>query len=241
MFEGRSEYDRGVNTFSPEGRLFQVEYARNAINLGSTAVGVKTKEGIILAVEKRVTSVLLDASSVEKVMEVDSHIGTAMSGLIADARTLVDHARIEAQNHRFTYNEPMRTEALVQGVCDLMLSFGESGDEKKMSRPFGVALLVAGHDDTGPKLFFCDPSGTYVEYKAKAIGSGSEGAQSQLLEEYSDDISVDEAELLAIKTLKAVMEEKIANDNVEVARVDATGYNLYSAEQITDLIGRIPL
>ena len=80
-----------------------------------------------------------------------------------------------------------------------------------------------------------------MEYKAKAIGSGSEGAQSQLLEEYSDDISVDEAELLAIKTLKAVMEEKIANDNVEVARVDATGYNLYSAEQITDLIGRIPL
>lgn len=233
-------------------------------------------------------------------MEVDSHIGTAMSGLIADARTLVDHARIEAQNHRFTYNEPMRTEALVQGVCDLMLSFGESGDEKKMSRPFGVALLVAGCDDTGesdgrrcvtcrsrsptalinhrlataapprrrrrqppiaairyqrftpprspratatagPKLFFCDPSGTYVEYKAKAIGSGSEGAQSQLLEEYSDDISVDEAELLAIKTLKAVMEEKIANDNVEVARVDATGYNLYSAEAITDLIGRIPV
>ena len=93
----------------------------------------------------------------------------------------------------------------------------------------------------GPKLFFCDPSGTYVEYKAKAIGSGSEGAQSQLLEEYSDDISVDEAELLAIKTLKAVMEEKIANDNVEVARVDATGYNLYSAEEITDLIGRIPV
>merc|ERR1719231_1142093 len=144
-----------------------------------------------------------------------------MSGLIADARTLVDHSRVEAQNHR--------------------LSFGESGDEKKMSRPFGVALLVAGCDDTGPKLFFCDPSGTYVEYKAKAIGSGSEGAQSQLLEEYSDDITVEEAELLAIKTLKAVMEEKIANDNVEVARVDSTGYNLYSAEQITDLIGRIPV
>merc|ERR1712070_857510 len=151
----------------------------------------------------------MDASSVEKVLEIDSHIGCAMSGLIADARTLVDHARIEAQNHRFTYNEPMRTEALAQAVCDLAMSFGESGDEKKMSRPFGVALLIAGCDDTGPKLYFCDPSGTYVEYKAKAIGSGSQGAQQSLTDEYSDEITIPEAEVLALKTLKAVMEEKI--------------------------------
>ncbi|CAM9925821.1 unnamed protein product, partial [Choristocarpus tenellus] len=121
----RSEYDRGVNTFSPEGRLFQVEYAIEAIKLGSTAVGIQTKEGVVLAVEKRLTSVLLEPSSVEKIMEVDSHIGGAMSGLIADARTLIDHARVEAQNHRFTYDEPMRVEALTQAVCDLALSFGE--------------------------------------------------------------------------------------------------------------------
>jgi 20S proteasome subunit alpha 5 len=93
----RSEYDRGVNTFSPEGRLFQVEYAIEAIKLGSTAVGIQVKEGVILAVEKRLTSSLLVPSSVEKIMEIDKHIGAAMSGLIADARTLVDHARVEAQ------------------------------------------------------------------------------------------------------------------------------------------------
>lgn len=97
MFLTRTEYDRGVNTFSPEGRLFQVEYAIEAIKLGSTAIGLKTKEGVVLAVEKRITSPLLEPSSVEKIMEIDYHIGCAMSGLIADARTLVEHARVETQ------------------------------------------------------------------------------------------------------------------------------------------------
>ena len=115
MYLTRSEYDRGVNTFSPEGRLFQVEYAIEAIKLGSTAVGLQTKDGCILAVEKRLTSPLLDPSSVEKIAEIDSHIGAAMSGLVADARTLVDHARVEAQNHTFTYAEPIGVEPLTQG------------------------------------------------------------------------------------------------------------------------------
>jgi 20S proteasome subunit alpha 5 len=115
MYLTRSEYDRGVNTFSPEGRLFQVEYAIEAIKLGSTAVGMQTKEGVVLAVEKRLTSPLLDPTSVEKIAEIDSHVGAAMSGLVADARTLVDHARVEAQNHSFTYDEPIGVEALTQG------------------------------------------------------------------------------------------------------------------------------
>ena len=202
---------------------------------------MKTNEGIILAVEKRVTSTLMEAKSVEKAMEIDSHIGTAMSGLIADARTLVDHARIEAQNHRFTYNEPIRTEALAQATCDLMLSFGESGDEKKMSRPFGVALLLAGVDDTGAKLFFGDPSGTYVASKAKAIGSGSESAQSSLTEEWSETMTLAEAELLAVKTLKSVMEEKLSAENIEVAKVTADGYQLYSVETLADVVDRVPV
>ena len=116
MYLTRSEYDRGVNTFSPEGRLFQVEYAIEAIKLGSTAIGLQTKHGSVLAVEKRLTSPLLEPSSVEKIAEIDSHVGAAMSGLVADARTLVDHARVEAQNHRFTYDEPIGVEALTQGT-----------------------------------------------------------------------------------------------------------------------------
>nr|XP_016485584.1 PREDICTED: proteasome subunit alpha type-5-like [Nicotiana tabacum] len=151
MFLTRTEYDRGVNTFSPEGRLFQVEYAIEAIKLGSTAIGIKTKEGVVLAVEKRITSPLLEPSSVEKIMEIDEHIGCAMSGLIADARTLVEHARVETQNHRFSYGEPMTVESTTQALCDLALRFGE-GDEESMSRPFGVSLLIAGHDENGPSL-----------------------------------------------------------------------------------------
>ena len=118
-------------------------------------------------------------------MEVDAHIAVAVSGLIGDARTLVDHARIEAQHHAFTYDEPMGVEALTQSVCDLALGFGESsegGNKQKMSRPFGVALLLAGYDAKGPQLYFSDPSGTFLQYKAKAIGAGSEGAQATLKE-----------------------------------------------------------
>ncbi|KAL9273513.1 Proteasome subunit alpha type-5-like protein [Drosera capensis] len=137
-----TEYDRGVNTFSPEGRLFQVEYAIEAIKLGSTAIGLKTKEGVVLAVEKRITSPLLEPSSVEKIMEIDEHIGCAMSGLIADARTLVEHARVETQNHRFSYGEPMTVESTTQALCDLALRFGE-GDEESMSRPFGAPYRMA--------------------------------------------------------------------------------------------------
>ncbi|TFJ84168.1 hypothetical protein NSK_004640 [Nannochloropsis salina CCMP1776] len=239
MFLTRSEYDRGVNTFSPEGRLFQVEYAIEAIKLGSTAVGVCTKHGVILAVEKRISSPLLEPTSVEKIMEVDTHIGAAMSGLMPDARTLVDHARVEAQNHRFSYNEPIRVEALTQGICDLALNFAEDGDEKKMSRPFGVALLLAGYDDKGPQLFFSDPSGTYAQFKAKAIGSGSEGAQTNLQESYSDSFTLEEAEDLALSTLKQVMEEKISAEYVEVCSVTKEGFKSYGKEALTAVLARI--
>ena len=99
MYTSRSEYDRGVNTFSPEGRLYQVEYAIEAVKLGSTSVAIQTSQGVVLAVEKRLTSSLLEPASVEKILEVDTHIAVAVSGLIGDARTLVDHARVETQNH----------------------------------------------------------------------------------------------------------------------------------------------
>lgn len=244
MYLTRSEYDRGVSTFSPEGRLFQVEYAIEAIKLGSTAVGITCPTGVVLAVEKRLSSKLLVGDSVEKIMEVDSHIGAAMSGLVADARTLVDHARVEAQNHRFTYDEAIGVEALTQGVCDLALSFGEGdeGDKKKrMSRPFGVALLLAGWDELqGPQLYFSDPSGTFVKYKAKAIGAGSEGAQSNLSESFSSNLTMVEAEDLALKTLKQVMEEKINGENVELARVtEDKGFQIVSKEEVKEVLDRI--
>ncbi|KAG2490568.1 hypothetical protein HYH03_010962 [Edaphochlamys debaryana] len=241
MFLTRSEYDRGVNTFSPEGRLFQVEYALEAIKLGSTAIGICTKEGVVLAVEKRITSPLLEPMSIEKIMEIDEHMGCAMSGLTADAKTLIDHARADTQQHRFSYNEPMPIESTTQSLCDLALQFGEDSDEGGgMSRPFGVALLIAGWDDHGPALYHADPSGTYVKYSAKAIGSGSEGAQTSLQEAFKDktDMTLAEAEVLALSTLKQVMEEKVTATNVDIARVAPT-YHLYTEEEVQALITRL--
>mmetsp|Transcript_41821 Transcript_41821/g.58390 ORF Transcript_41821/g.58390 Transcript_41821/m.58390 type:complete len:250 (-) Transcript_41821:156-905(-) len=241
MYSTKSEYDRGVNTFSPEGRLFQVEYALEAIKLGSTAVGLLTMEGVVLAVEKRVTSPLLEPRSIEKIMEVDTHIGCAMSGLVADARTLIKHARTETQNHRFTFDEPMSVEATTQAVGDLALRFGEEGKKEKMSRPFGVALLIGGVDGGVATLYHCDPSGTFIPNDAKAIGSGAEGAQANLEEHYSQSMTLKEAELLALRTLKQSMEEKINSTNVEVAiiPVATSQYKVYSREEVEELLSLI--
>lgn len=238
MFLTRSEYDRGVNTFSPEGRLFQVEYAMEAIKLGSTAVGVRTAEGVVLAVEKRLSSPLIEATSIEKILEIDAHIGCAMSGLTADARTLIDKARMEAQNHVFSYNEAIKVRSVAQAISDVAIGFGKGEDLP--SRPFGVALLVAGCDEDGPQLFHTDPSGSFTRWDAKAIGSGSEGAQNALQEEYSATLTLDEALSLALKVLKQVMEEKVDDSNVEVATVTAAdGYQICGKEQLTAILADI--
>ncbi|KAI9476685.1 proteasome component pup2 [Coemansia sp. RSA 989] len=242
MFLTRSEYDRGVNTFSPEGRLFQVEYAIEAIKLGTTAIGIRTQQGVILAVEKRITSPLLVADSIEKIVEIDKHLACAMSGLTADSRTMIEHARVEALSHTFSYEEPIPVESCTQAVCDLALRFGESADgqESTMSRPFGVALLIAGVDERGPQLYHTNPSGTFWGYEAKAIGAGSEGAQTALQEQYHRDISLEDAEVMALKVLKQVMEEKLSNTNVQLAKVTAeNGYQIYSTDELQAVISRI--
>ncbi|XP_033746229.1 proteasome subunit alpha type-5 [Pecten maximus] len=238
MFLTRSEYDRGVNTFSPEGRLFQVEYAIEAIKLGSTAIGIQTSEGVVLAVEKRVTSPLIETTSIEKVMEVDDHIGCAMSGLIADSRTLIDKARVEAQNHWFTYNEKMSVESVTQAVSNLALQFGDDdADPGAMSRPFGVALLFAGIDHKGPQLFHMDPSGTFIQYDAKAIGSGSEGAQQALQDVYHKSMTLKEACKNALTILKQVMEEKLNSSNVEMGTVTPQKkFHMCTKEELEDVI-----
>jgi len=244
---GKSEYDRGVNTFSPQGRLFQVEYALEAIKLGSTALGIRTNEGVILAVEKRLTSPLIEPGSIEKILEIDMHMGCAMSGLTADARTLIDHARVEAQNHWFTYNERMPVESNVHAISDLALDFSatdrKEGERKTMSRPFGVALLVAGVDPVdGPSLWNTEPSGTYTKYMACAIGSAQEGATNLLQEQYNKDMTLADAEVLALTTLRQVMEEKLTSVNIEVAVVKKSDskFTLFSKQEVEALIARLP-
>ncbi|KAI0152270.1 proteasome component PUP2 [Hypoxylon sp. NC0597] len=249
MFMARSEYGElatpssASRTFSPEGRLFQVEYSLEAIKLGSTAIGVATSEGVVLGVEKRVTSTLLETSSVEKIVEIDRHIGCAMSGLQADARSMVEHARVECQSHAFNFNENLRVESCTQAICDLALRFGESadGEESIMSRPFGVALLIAGYDEDGPQLYHAEPSGTFYRYDAKAIGSGSEGAQAELQNEYHKSLTIEDAETLVLKTLKQVMEEKLDSKNVQLASVTKErGFRIYTDEEMAQVVERLP-
>merc|ERR1711967_124856 len=179
----KEHYDRGVNTFSPEGRIYQIEYALEAINHGSTSIGVKTKEGVVLGVEKKILSKLMEPSKSEKLVEVDKHCAIAMSGIVGDARILIDHARVEAQNHTFNFAEPMDIEAITQAVSDLAINFGEGyeGSKRKpMARLYGVGLLIAGVDGKGPQLYQTDPSGTFFKWQARAVGSGGDTAMSTI-------------------------------------------------------------
>merc|ERR1711894_233636 len=221
---------------------FQVEYAIEAIKLGSTAIGIQTSEGVILAVEKRITSPLMEPTSIEKIVEIDSHIACAFSGLTADSKTLIDRARVESQNHWFTYDEKMQVESVAQAVSNLAIAFGDSdGDDiGMMSRPFGVAILYAGIDENGPQLFHMDPSGTYLQFDAKAIGSGSEGAQQSLQEQYHKSMTLKEARKEALKILKQVMEEKLNATNVEMATVTPDAmFVMCTKDEIEEVIKEI--
>merc|ERR1711909_94268 len=190
------------------------------------------------AVEKRITSPLMEPTSIEKIVEIDTHIACAFSGLTADSKTLIDRARVESQNHWFTWDEKMQVESVAQAVSNLAIAFGDSdGDDiGMMSRPFGVAILYAGIDENGPQLFHMDPSGTYLQFDAKAIGSGSEGAQQSLQEAYHKSITLKEATKTAFAILKQVMEEKLNETNVEAARVTKEGFQLIKGDELEAII-----
>lgn len=164
-----------------------------------------------------------------------------MSGIVGDARVLIDHARVEAQNHRFNYNEPMTIEAITEAICDVAINFGEGYEgqrRKPMARPYGVALLIAGVDERGPQLYQTDPSGTFLGWEARAIGSGGETAMQYIKEGYHASMTLAEAEKLVLQTLKSVMEEKITKENVEVAIVRTDTRRLETRQQnyVDDII-----
>lgn len=158
--------------------------------------------------------------------EIDAHVGTAISGLTADARTLVDRLRVEAQQHSFVYAEPMKPESLMQSLSDIMISFGEGEDDDrkvKMGRPFGVSLLLGGIEKGAPVLYCIDPSGTYVPYRAHAIGNGGEGARGMLQERYDASMSLADATVATMRVLVEGMEDKVAADNCEVVTITPDG------------------
>lgn len=208
-------YDRAITVFSPDGRLFQVEYAREAVKRGTTTVGVKFEDGVVLIVDKRITSALMEPSSLEKIFKLDRHIGCATSGLVADARVLVDRARLDAQMNRVTYDERIEVETLAKRTCDFMQTYTQYGGV----RPFGVALLIAGVDDHGVSLYETDPSGALQGFKAVGIGGGRAAAMEVFEENYEDDLDQDGAIALGLKALYRATEGNLQARALEIGVV----------------------
>ena len=215
MPEGAMGYDRAITVFSPDGKLYQVEYAERAIEKGATAIGIKCPEGIVLLVEKRFASPLIEPRSYEKIFKIDDHIGTATSGLIGDARILVDKARLDSQIYRLTYSETISVDELAKRIGDHKQMYTQYGG----IRPFGASLLIAGVDDTGPQVYVTHPSGALYEYKAKAIGQNNKAANEMLEKKYSSVKTLADAIALALETIGTTMEGEVTKDNVEMALI----------------------
>jgi proteasome alpha subunit len=234
MQSAQMAYDRAITVFSPDGRLFQVEYAREAVKRGTTAIGITYKDGALLMADKRIKSGLVDDRSIEKIFLIDGHVGAATSGLIGDARILIDFARVQAQSEKVTYGQEITVESLVKKVCDLLQQYTQYGGV----RPFGASLLIAGIDETGVRLFETDPSGLSTGYKADAIGFGRDAAMEILEKEYKDDMNLNEAVDLAIKALKAGLEQGQSLGNLSVGLVTRDEkFKILSPEETKDLIG----
>ncbi len=234
MQPGQMAYDKGISVFSPDGRLFQVEYAREAVKKGSTTIGVKYKGGVALIVDRRSMNKLIEPKSTEKIHQIDDYIGCATSGLVADARVLVDEARKAAQVHKVNYGENISVEMLVKKVCDHKQNYTQYGG----ARPFGTALLVAGSDDLGVHLFETDPSGALIAFKATCIGIGRNAAIEVLEKDYEDDMEYEEAMKLGLKTLEAAIEEEPKAECVEIGIAEeGKKFRRLSEEEIADLMG----
>jgi len=197
VFAAPGAYDRAITVFSPDGRLFQVEYALETVNRGATIIGIACSEGVVLGAEEKIETKLQDTEFTWKLYAVDDHLGAAVVGLGSDARILIDQARIYAQSNRLTYDEPIDVEMMTKRVGDIKQLYTQHAGV----RPFGVSIIFAGIDKTGSRVFSTDPSGSYRGYKAVAVGIGRETVENILKEEYREDLSLDEAVKLAVKCL----------------------------------------
>ena len=231
-------YDRGITIFSPDGRLYQVEYAREAVKRGSASIGVRTEGGVALLADRRIRSSLMEPSSVEKLHKADDHIGIASAGHVADARQLIDFARRQAQVNRLRYEEPVGVEALTKEITDNIQQYTQVGG----ARPFGVALIVGGVENGEPRLYETDPSGVPTEWKSVAIGNEREAILEHLEENYRADADLDGAIDLALSALASAKEEALDAEGVLLSTIDAEeGYRKRSDEEIDSALSELDL
>ena len=239
-FEGthssQNEYDRAITVYSPDGRLFQVEYAREAIKRGAMAVGVKYKNGVVLIAEKKIRNKLAETNITEKLFKIDDSIGCVVAGLIADGRVLVDYARLDAQINRITYNERIPVAILAKKICEFMRLHTQYGG----LRPFGVSLLIAGIDEDGIHLYETDPSGALIGYKAGCIGGGKVAVTDIFEDNYKEDMSRSQAIMLGLNALKKVADRRFDASEIELGAIEGDlGFQDVSKKDIQKYLDKL--
>jgi len=229
-------YSFSLTTFSPSGKLVQLEYALAAVSSGAPSVGIMASNGVVIATENKHKSVLYDENSVHRVEMITNHIGMVYSGMGPDYRVLVKQARKIASNYYLSYKEAIPVSQLVQKVATVMQEYTQSGGV----RPFGVSLLICGWDSDRPYLFQCDPSGAFFAWKATAIGKNAINGKTFLEKRYNEDLELDDAVHTAILTLKEGFEGKMTADNIEVGICDKSGFKRFDNATVKDYLANIP-
>jgi len=225
-----AKYDRAITVFSPDGHLFQVEYAMEAVKRGTTAVGVRGSDSIVVAVERKATAKLQDSKTVRKLVQLDENTSLVFAGLVADARTLIDRARVEAQSYRLTMDETPSVEHIARHIANIQQKYTQSGGV----RPFGVSTFVLGFDAGEPRLFQTDPSGTFSEWKANVVGRNSKAIR-EFLEKNYEDTEGRATQVLALKALTEMVEP--SSKNIDVAVITKGQPTTYlTAEQVDAIL-----
>jgi proteasome alpha subunit len=231
MYPNVQAYDRGV-MFSPDGRLYQVEYAKEAVRKGATSIGLVADEGVVLIAHKNILEPLAIPTTIQKIFRVDSYIGATYSGLVSDGLHVVNMIRGKTQTHRMVYNETESVETIAREISEEMQMATQYGG----IRPYAISLLIGGIDK-GPKLFEIEPGASYLGYKADAIGSGKKVAEEMLVKGYKDDMSIDEAISLGVNIIKKINEGKLSGDNVDISTIRKdVGFELFGQDKIAKFI-----
>ncbi len=223
-------YDRTIVVFSPDGRLLQVEYAREMVKNGTTSAGVRAKDAVVLGTIK-ISVPLAETESYRKIYRIDDHIAAVSSGSLADSRNLVERARVRAQVNKLTYGEPVSIASLTTYICDLKHVVTQYAGV----RPYGVGMLVGGMDDSKPRLFETEPSGTMIEWKAQAIGRGAAKAKAVLMKGYKEDMPAEAAIKLLANALKAG-EKEVKVDNTEIVIIGKDGLKKLSQNEVAKYV-----